>query len=183
MSGATTAITEAKRRNASLIIWGDYDLSDASVIVTMHIQLLNLESGMTVDVPWEPVAPILDLQTYSIQKRLATHSRFLALSVVGIVNYRKHKFEQAIPLFREALGEPVSEGENLDKATTNFYLGTSCLNSNQLDCAAQALDQAVLTNPHLIGARLNRGITYHRLGQFSLAKRDCQSDFTIGSAR
>lgn len=176
-----SARREARKEQATLIVWGDYDATTTSAIITSHIQFVETTRAEGPDLPYEHLGTFAELENYSIQMTVATHVEYVASTLLGLVHFAHRDFDGAIRLFRRAVALPVGDQENPDLATANFYLGTSCLHANKLDCAMEYLNEALRLRP-TSSAFINRADAFLSLEQPERARPDCQGalDVAVG---
>ena len=104
-----------------------------------------------------------------LRPRLSAEARFVEVSAACTKLYEESKFDEAIEACSEAI---ALKPNSIDAYITRGYIA---LTRRQYDKALADFDQALHYDPNNGQAFINRGITYARMGDIDVYKRQILS--------
>jgi hypothetical protein len=85
--GIQTALRVGAERRAAIVIWGDFDTTPDSVIVSANIELIP-GPGLRHRRGWNTATDKLsELHHFALQQRLSTEITYMTLFVLGLIHY------------------------------------------------------------------------------------------------
>ena len=154
------ALDAAKRTNASIVIWGEYDSGRAQARFTVPA----LDGSMEESQVERPVVNASDL-TATINTELPHDVRLLALLILARLYESGEDSKEARDLLDEALTTLPKEPDTV--ATIYFQLGYlyQVREPPNLPAAGKYYTLAILYNPDSPTPYYNRSLTYYEMGE------------------
>jgi len=181
-------LEEARRRGASLLIWGDTDRSATGIEVRWRLGIAEETPG----IPFRHRVALLRMAPTSfdlagIGKGMGRRIAHLALLMSGMDHYRAHQMELAHRLLDEAIAEPPAPEELVDPGVIRYYRGLtdealidagSCFKvsyhcdlsdaTNSLTQEIQDFDAVLAARPEHADSLWHRGLAYSKLGALQI---------------
>ena len=169
IQGAKTA---GKHNKAAIVIWGDYQVMNDIVPISVNFEILKEttdfpELGESVQGKTQP-AQLSELNSFKLQTNLSQEMTYLSLFTLGMYRYLDQDWEQAITDFERALkvssetNQPIA---SLGKEVVYYYLGNSSYLLELYDQALKFYSQAIDINPDDDAVWNNRGLALDNLGK------------------
>ena len=173
------AKTAGKQKKAAIVIWGDYQVMNEIVPISVNFEILKESAdlpklGESVQGKTQP-AQLSELTSFNLQTNLSQEMTYLSLFTLGMYRYLDDDWKQAATYYERALA--VSQQTNipiasLGKEVVYFYLGTSSYYRELYEKAIADYDKAIEINPDLDQAWNNRGVALANLGRSEAAIAD-----------
>ncbi len=171
-AGSEAARAIAKKRKATIMIWGWYGAPGDVVPVSINFEVLNPSEYLP---DFGEVASgevrnfaLAELSSFEFQPRLSAEMSYLTLFTLGIAEYAAEDWDAAIALFDASL-EELEESDSLDLSPTFFYEGNAHSFNGSFEEAIAAYDAALKIKPDNHEALNNKGIALDELGQYEEA--------------
>ena len=194
----SVARAEGERRDATIVIWGEYGVSATNVQISTHLEVLKFPNyfpklGIT-DKGTAQTLAIAELNSFKLQTRLSYEMGYLSLYILGMVSYAAKEWDRAIDYFSTALEQVEDRMPILDQSIIYLYRGNSRyfksgnyehptidfnqpipFSSDRKDGYLDAItdfNQAIKLSPSLVEAYYNRGLAYRDSGALDPAMKD-----------
>jgi Tfp pilus assembly protein PilF len=171
--GSDVARAVGAQKKASIVIWGEYGVTDDHVQLSTYFEVLKpptyfpeLEQGEA------QTSAIVELNSFKLQTRLSDEMSYLTLFTLGMVQYAKEDWTGAIERFSTALDQVKEPVTSLDQAAVYFYRGICYHYNHDYEKAITDYTQALKLNPDDAEAYTNRGVVYADQGKYSEAIAD-----------
>ena len=172
---SSSARSEGEKHKATIIIWGWYGVTEEAGPLSVHFELLrppkdmpelgpNLKGGVQT-------ATIAELESITLQSRLAVAMTSLSLFTVGMTRYAVQDWQGAIALFDDALWQTTERMPGLDWSTY-FYRGNACLFRGDFDQAVADYTESIELRDDHAEVYNNRGNAYRHKGAYEKAIAD-----------
>ena len=181
IDGEEAAEDAAKRSDAALVIWGEYDSGRAIARFTAPQRRSTSRAQQVVDIASTPV----ELPT-TINIGLTGEVRHVALVTLGQLYLEQNEFDRAKTVL--ILASDPMPSEPAAVANLRFLLGSAYLGGNHVDFdeAIRLFTQVLEVQPRAVEALNSRGLAYMnrgRAGDMDLAVADLTQAMTIRPER
>ncbi|MEL7407967.1 MAG: tetratricopeptide repeat protein [Cyanobacteria bacterium J06558_2] len=142
-----------KSQKAAIVIWGDYQVMDDIVPISVNFEILKDTTnfpklGESVKGKTQP-AQLSELTSFNLQTNLSQEMTYLSLFTLGMYRYIDDDLQQAIQYYKQALS--VSQETNipiasLGKEVVYSYLGICSYLLELYDEARSFYNQAIRIN-------------------------------------
>jgi tetratricopeptide (TPR) repeat protein len=184
--GSAGARSEGAKRDATIVIWGDYKAPKGIASFTVHFEMLKTPPPAPIPPDSVDLVPpsllregtvsVADLESFTIQEQLSGQMVYLTLLVSGLARSVKGDWSHAIDRFSQAIRAPEPKG--MIGSEVIYFLRGTAYGMLGHDAEADAdLSKSIEINPKLGIAFNNRGI----VRGFIRGERDVDSaisDFT-----
>ena len=164
-----------KQDDASIAIWGWYGVTEEAVLLSVHFELLRPPKYMPELGPYlkggVQTATIAELESITLQSRLAVAMTSVSLFTVGMTRYAVQDWQGAIDLFDDALGQTREGMPRLDWGIY-FYRGNACLYRGDFDQAVADYTESINLEDDHAEVYNNRGNAYRHKGAHEKAITD-----------
>ena len=161
-----------KQEKAVIVIWGDYQVLEDVVPISVNFQILKettdyFELGESVQGKTQ-TAQLSQLNSFKLQTNLSQEMTYLSLFTLGMYRYLDEDWEQAQTFYNQSLkalqtsNEPIN---SLEREVIYFYLGNSFSFIERYEEVIASYDQAIKIKPDLYEAWSNRGVALSNLGR------------------
>ncbi len=167
------AKTAGKQKKAAIVIWGDYQVMEETVPISVNFEILKettdyFELGESVQGKTQP-AQLSELTSFNLQTNLSQEMTYLSLFTLGMYRYLDDDWKQAATYYERALA--VSQQTNIPIASLRtevvyYYLGNSSYYRELDEKAIASYDKAIEINPDDDYAWNNRGVALGNLGKY-----------------
>ncbi len=164
VSESEIARSEGEKHKATIVIWGDYGVTDVAVQISTRFEVMHPskdlpELGKQANgMPQE--SAIAELKSFKLQTRLSQELSYLSLFTLGITRYTVADWDGAIARFSDALNQITETTSILDRSLVDFYRGTAYLQKGDYDRALADFNQTIKLQPNFVQAYANRGLIY-----------------------
>jgi tetratricopeptide (TPR) repeat protein len=169
---------EGKKRKATLVLWGWYNIPGDVVSLSVHFEVLNPpkqfpQLGNTARGDMQR-ASIAELKNATIQTRLSHEMSYLSLFVLGMVRRAAGDGKGAIDRFSDALelAKKTEPSSSLNQSLVYFFRGVTYLFNGDFDPALSDLNQAIKLQPMLPEAYVDRSLIYIAQADYSHSLSD-----------
>jgi tetratricopeptide (TPR) repeat protein len=176
ISESKVARSEGKKRKATIVIWGDYGVTDLAVQLSTHFEVLRLPKDIpeleqqTSGVVQTP--DVAELKSFKLQTRLSAEMAYLSLFTLGTIRYTVSDWDGAITRLSNALSQAKQRTTVLDQSIVYFYRGNAYKNKGDYDRALADYNQVLKLKPYAVNAYNNRGIAYSNKSDYNRAIAD-----------
>lgn len=176
ISESEIARSEGKKHKATIVIWGDYGVTDVAVQISTRFEVMHPskelpELGKQANgMPQE--SPIAELKSFKLQTRLSKELSYLSLFTLRITRYTAADWDGAIARFSDALNQIAETTSALDQSLVNFYRGTAYLQKGDYNRALADFSQTLKLQPNFAQAYSNRGLIYLTKSDYDRAFAD-----------
>ena len=130
--GIKKAITIAKEKKASILVWGWYSKSPTHVFLKTKFEILdstiqNVIPDLNIKND-NKVFKISQLNSFELQTKFSSTNSFLVFSCLGYLKYIQYKWNPAMIYFDKALR---SGSDSTNMATVNFFKGNCFLSTEK----------------------------------------------------
>lgn len=172
--GSLTARQLGNRYQADYVLWGWYGVTNTNALLTLHVENMNPQLLLPMDLSGlsQIQTSISDIESFTLQQNMASQMAALIQFISGLVSYNAQNYNDAISRFSDALDEGQWNDDLVSQSVIFFYRGNSYYFNEQNEYAIADLGQAIQINPGLSMAYNNRGATYSKLNEYTLAFND-----------
>jgi tetratricopeptide (TPR) repeat protein len=173
--GSTGVREIGKKRQATIVLWGYYGVTDEKVLATVYFEVikptyLRLEKNQETI-----ITAVAELDRFNIQIQLADQMNYLALLTVGLIRFEENDYNGAIDRFNNAIGQSALPDQMINPAVVYFYRGLAFSFKDEIDNAIADYNQAIKLKPNWAVAHNNRANLYLSKGDFERALPDLDS--------
>ncbi|NMG22993.1 CHAT domain-containing tetratricopeptide repeat protein, partial [Brasilonema bromeliae] len=167
------ALSEGKSHKASIVIWGNYGVTNTKTQFEPHFEVLrNPKKYLPKIGSLEQTASISELNNFKLQLRLSKQMSYLTHFTVGLIRYTVSDWKQAINSFSEALKQGNDSIKVLNQKIVYLYRGNSYLYKKEYDRALADYNQAIKLDQNYAQAYNSRGISYTNKKDYDRAIAD-----------
>lgn len=155
-----------QRRHADLVIWGWYDESRTSVVISTNFLLLRRPPDLQLRQPGIPrVVPIRQLDHFSLQTDISRQMSYLVTLASAVIEYEEGRYRDAIPRLQRAieLTPVVNQLSNPD--VPYRLLGLSYGEVGNHKQALSELEAGQRVNWRDYGLTIDLGLAYYLRGR------------------
>jgi len=168
--GVQTALQLGVERRASVVIWGDFDTTPDSVIVSTNVELipgLALKHRRSWNTSTDKLS---ELHHFTLQQRLSREITYNTLFILGLIHYNTGDAAGSIGPLTDALAQIVADQKNpkdilFTRSRAFFELG-------RYEDALADLDRVIAIDPTYDHALNNRGVANLALGAYEQGVSD-----------
>jgi tetratricopeptide (TPR) repeat protein len=166
--------------NASVVLWGWYDATNSSAILTIHFEVLSRPKSLQLEKDQQTLnATLAEIERFEIQINLSDQMSYLTLLISGLARYEADDYTGAIERFTDALNLRTNPPEITNPAIIYVYRGDGYFEEHNLDKALADYSKAISLKPDYASAFCHRGIAYEHKGEHDLALADFSKVITI----
>ena len=163
--GDAPALAIAKEHGANMVLWGWYAKNRESLMLNLHCQLPHSPPNLILLKEKQTlIVPASELESFSIQIRVADEMAYLSLFIVGVARLEAEDHEGAIARLTKAINLASVPTSMVNPADTYVYRALSYFakefNSGGFEFtnALADLDQALVLDPRRSEAYALRGL-------------------------
>ncbi len=180
--GSEVARYLGKTKRADLVLWGYYGVTETDVLITLHVE--NLGSGqinvpLTASAATEMKVAVDELNSFTIQQKLADQMTALVYFLTGMVRYQHSKYQDAAELFTKALTSPDWAEKVVSRGYVLLNRGYCALHLNQPEKAMEDFTAAINMQPNIADFYLARASLYKSLKSYDEAFKDANTAIEI----
>ncbi|MGD2179711.1 tetratricopeptide repeat protein [Lusitaniella coriacea] len=161
--GRAVAREEGKKHNAEIVIWGWYNKSETTALISANFEVL-VEKTRDFFEPSQKAqgegytASIAELKSFQVQMQLSEEMTYLTLVTLGLSRYIAEDWDVAITQLTDAL--KLAKETVLNPATIYFYRGTAYYHKQNYNKAIVDYTQALHLDPSSAVTYYNRGTAH-----------------------
>lgn len=186
LEGHQAAIQAAIERNATLIIWGWYGVTDEKVQTSINFEFIG--SG---DIPGMcpagkgniRITKKSDIETLKIQADLSSEINYVTLFSAGMIRYMQNDWEEAVKFFNRADAQDIVWVPSLEQSGLYFYRGLAHSQLGDKDKALFDFNKAIEFEPDFSLAYHNRGVIFREQGNLDEALSDFTKVIEMGKGK
>ena len=133
--GSDTARAEGEKQKAAIVIWGWYGVTENTVPLSVHFEILRTpQYFLKLRPEIEGAVRTIDrveLESFDMQTSLSGEMTYLSLFTVGVTRYAANDWDGAIVAFDDALEQTTENVPPVSRSTAYFYLGNTRIANNR----------------------------------------------------
>ncbi|HEX7999378.1 MAG TPA: tetratricopeptide repeat protein [Pyrinomonadaceae bacterium] len=176
--GRKWAGEKGKEHNASIVLWGWYEINQGQVLVNVHFQVLQGSLDFLFFSEKQTLLlPIADFLSFQI--RLSKEMAYLTFFTAGFVRYQEGDLTGAAELFTKAIEESNVPQRMVNPADAYFFRSSATILQSWLalnkvpDQAFEDLQQVITLKPEDAEAYRCRCAAHTMRKEYDLALADC----------
>jgi tetratricopeptide (TPR) repeat protein len=178
--GSPAAIDAGRRRNAAVVLWGDYDKTKARAVITVHFELLSKPKRLSLHQDFKTAnVDVMELERFTVQEILSQEMSYLTLLVLGFVRFEARDWDGAIARLTDALNQRSVPEEIVDAFALHLTRGSAYLQIGAWERAEQDYSRVLQSKPDHARAYLGRAVARMNAGDLDGALTDVNESLRV----
>lgn len=145
--GRDVALTKAREKKATIVMWGWYKRSRDKFILTVHFELARDEPSLTLRGNRETqVFALPEIESFTVQTQVSKEMTYLTLLATGVARLEADDYGGAIDRFTKALHEGVLPEQMVNPSFLFLARGVSFLMNATMGAGARTALQSAIAD-------------------------------------